>query len=941
MRADLTRLHEELSGVTSKTGVAADAPTVAATETPGPKRTPYVGREVERSEIRRLLDQALDGHGATVLVGGEPGVGKTRFTEELLREARQRGCLALVGHAYETEGQPPFIPFVEILEHSAKIVDRATFRAALGDAAPEVAKIAPELRRVFPDIPPPVELPPAQQRRFLSNAYQAFTERGARVMPTVLVLEDLHWADEPTVLLLQHLAQHLAPLPLLVVGTYRDVELDVGRPFAKILESLVRERLATRITLRRLPETDVERMLEALSGQPPPAALAGVVYRETEGNPFFAEEVFQHLKEEGRIFDDADRWRADLDIDELQVPEGVRLVIGRRLERVSDDTRKALTVAAVIGRNFELAVLEAAAGIDSDALLDALEEAERARLVTSATSGREIQYTFAHELIRQTLHTNLSLPRRQRLHLRVAEAIEATHADATEQSAALLAHHFYQAGSVADAEKTLRYLTLAGKQALAAAAFEDAVGHFATVLSFERLDEKERADLMFERGGALRSLAQADDAIADWTEAFSVYEGLADATGIARVTWDLGWIFIWQARAADGVAIAERAERVVPDEATPERSRVLAMLGGCRGNLGDYTTSLQRITEARRSAERLADQRLLGQVLGLQAAMLWTFLKIGQQVDACNDAVAASRAADDLWELANSLSLLGFGLALSGAPEEASSVADEAERLAVRVGYDGAAASAGAVQVIVTAMLSADLNAVERLARSNLDVWGRAGPWSFVSLLWLSMSCFWKGDWDEADQYCNEALALKPPETWGEWAYGLRFVLQAARGDRTWLDEYRQRHDVLFREGRTPFAGDLLSLWWTVEALAELGARDEAYQLYTPTCEMIRDGFGGGFLLTEMNAGIASAAGNQWDLAERHFETALRQAHEIPSKIAQPETRRWYAWMLFDRDAPGDRDKARTLLTEAIELYQVIGMPKHVEMAEKMIEAAR
>ena len=206
----------------------------------------------------------------------------------------------------------------------------------------------------FPTFRRRLELPPDQQRRFLFNAYQAFTERGARAMPMVLVLEDLHWADEPTVLLMQHLAQHLAPLPLLVVGTYRDIELDVGRPWAKVLESLVRERLATRITLRRLPETDVEQMLEALSGQPPPAALAGVVYRETEGNPFFVEEVFQHLKEEGRIFDDAGRWRSDLDIDELQVPAGVRLVIGRRLERVSDDTRKALTVAAVIGRSFEL-----------------------------------------------------------------------------------------------------------------------------------------------------------------------------------------------------------------------------------------------------------------------------------------------------------------------------------------------------------------------------------------------------------------------------------------------------------------------------------------------------------------------------------------------------------------------------------------------------------
>ena len=725
VRTDLRRLLDGLSGVTPMSRLA---PTASAAETPSVRRTPFGGREAERAEIRRLLEQAVDGRGATVLVGGEPGVGKTRFTEELLREARERGCLALVGHCYETEGQPPFIPFVELLERASKIVERAAFREALGDAAPEVAKIAPELRRVFPDIPAPIELPPDQQRRFLFNAYQAFTERAARAMPMVLVLEDLHWADEPTVLLMQHLAQHLAPLPLLVVGTYRDVELDVGRPWAKVLESLVRERLATRITLRRLPETDVEQMLQALSGQPPPAALAGVVYRETEGNPFFVEEVFQHLKEEGRLFDDTGRWRPDLDIDELQVPEGVRLVIGRRLERVSVDTRKALRVAAVIGRNFELAVLEAAAGIDGDPLLDALEEAERAQLITSATSGREIQYTFAHELVRQTLHANLSLPRRQRLHLRVSEAIEAVHAHATEKHAAALAHHFYQAGSLADADKTVRHLTTAGRQALTAAAFEDAVRFYTTALSFERLDEKERADLMFERGGALRSLAQADDAIADWQAALSAYAALGDADAVARTAWDLVWILLWQDRGADALAVAEQAERVVPDEATRERARVLAIVGACCGWLGDYATFLQRSTEARVIAQRLADQHLLGQVLALQTNMYWNFSKVRQTVDAGRDGVEASRAAGDVWDLASTLAILGFGLGFSGAPEEARRAADEAEQLAVRVGCDGAAANAGAVRTMATAMLSGELDAVERSACRSTSK-SRSGCW--------------------------------------------------------------------------------------------------------------------------------------------------------------------------------------------------------------------
>ena len=939
VRADLKRLLGEVSGVTPMAAVATPAP-VATAETPaGGTRTRYVGRETERAEIRRLLDQTVEGQGATVLIGGEPGVGKTRITEELLREARERGCLALVGHCYETEGQPPFIPFVEMLERTLKIVDRAGFRAALGDAAPEVAKIAPELRRAFPDIPAPIELPPEQQRRFLFNAYQAFTERAVQVMPNVLVLEDLHWADEPTVRLMEHLAQNLTSLPLLVVGTYRDVELDVSRPFAKVLESLVRERLATRISLRRLPEADIRTLLEALGGPDPPTALARVVYHETEGNPFFVEEVFQHLREEGRLFDDEGRWRADLDTADLQVPEGVRLVIGRRLERVSDDTRTALTVAAIIGRNFDLPVLETAAAIDPDALLDALEEAERAQLITSAASGQEIRYTFSHELIRQTLHTNLSLPRRQRLHLRVAEAIEATYGGATERHAGELAHHFYQAGSAVDPDKTLRYLTLAGTQAIAASAFEEAVGHITTALSFDRLEARARADLLSRRGGALRSLAQADDAVADLTEALEAFETLGDPAGMSRALWDLGSVLLWQNRGADVLALAKRTEAAVPDTETPERARVLATLAGAHGWLGDYPTFVVRATEAHALAERLDDQRLLGQVLATQN-MLWPFFKIRQLIDTGRVCAEVCRGVGDVWQHAETLSFLAPGLVCSGAPEEGCRVADEAEEAGIRIGHDGAVANARVARTYATAMLSADLDDVERLALSTADALERAGPWSFVTPTLLSTVQFWKGAWDEADRLCDEALALDPAELASELPRGHRFLLRAARGDRTWLDEYRERHAALFVDGRTLFQGDALFVGLAVEALAEIGEREEAHRLYPPLCDILQDGAVALMMwgLVEIRAGIAATAGEQWDAAEQHFETGLRQAHDIPSIIDQPTARRWYAWMLLDRDAPGDREKARTLLEEAIEMYGTIGMPKHVEMAEKNLK---
>ena len=513
-----------------------------------PERTPFVGREAERAHLRRLLDQAVRGQGALVMIGGEPGVGKTRLAEELLLEARQRGVLALTGHCYEMEGAPPYIPFVEILQATVRLVRPEALRDVLGDSAPEVAKLLPELRRLFPDIPPPLEMPPEQERRYLFNSILEYMERAARAQPLLLVLEDLHWGDDSTLLLLEHIAQRLGEMPALIVGTYRDVELDVGRPLARALEGLVRQRLAHDLALKRLPEAGVGAMLRALSGQEPPAPLVREVYRETEGNPFFVEEVFKHLSEEGKLFDEQGRWRSDLRIAELEVPRSVRLVIGRRLERVCEECRRVLTAAAVIGRGFSFELLEALGdpsassgqapsassgqapsaasgqGVEPDALLDAIDEAERAHLISSAPDGREACFTFAHELIRQTLLSGLSLPRRQRLHLRVAEAMERVYAHTLDEHTADLAHHLYQAGTAADPQRTVHYLALAGERAFGAAAFEDALRHYENALSLYPADDRQgRADLRYKRGLALRSLGRSEEALADWREALHMY----------------------------------------------------------------------------------------------------------------------------------------------------------------------------------------------------------------------------------------------------------------------------------------------------------------------------------------------------------------------------------------------------------------------------------
>lgn len=214
-----------------------------------------------------------------------------------------RGYFCAVGHCYEMEVSPPYLPFLEQLEDISRVVPPGRFRALLGSGAGELACIMPAIRQLYTDIPEPLELPPDQQRHFLFSRMREFLERCSRNLQGVLLFDDLHWADESTLLLLEHLAQHLPQLRILCLGTYRDVELDVSRPFAKTLERLTRQRLADRITLRRMPEGDVAELLTMLGAPEPPAALVAAIFREREGNPFFVEEVFQHLREEGRLLD--------------------------------------------------------------------------------------------------------------------------------------------------------------------------------------------------------------------------------------------------------------------------------------------------------------------------------------------------------------------------------------------------------------------------------------------------------------------------------------------------------------------------------------------------------------------------------------------------------------------------------------------------------------
>src|SRR5262249_29683964 len=342
---DAAALCDALCSVSLSSRPAGTGPIAIVAAESRPDRPPLIGRHAEYSKLAQHLRDAARGVGVLLLLGGEPGVGKTRLAEDLLEEARAQGMLATTGHCYEG-GATPFSPFIEIIEQMMREVPVRTFREALGQDAPEVARLVPRIRRTWEDLPEPSQLAPEQHRSVLLSAVLDLLRRLSVQQPVVVLLDDLHWADEETVGLLQYLAHHLSGLRVMVLGTYRDIEFDLDKPFEKALPAFVRHPRVFRVPVRCLPQHAVAELLAALGGSEPPTALVAAIFQETEGNPFFVGEMFQHLSEEGQLFDRDGGWKVDLTPGALNVPEGVRLVIGRRLQRLSEATPALLTIAA-------------------------------------------------------------------------------------------------------------------------------------------------------------------------------------------------------------------------------------------------------------------------------------------------------------------------------------------------------------------------------------------------------------------------------------------------------------------------------------------------------------------------------------------------------------------------------------------------------------------
>jgi DNA-binding SARP family transcriptional activator len=923
---------QEAPATFSVTPAPLPASLVAATS-----RAPFVGRADALGELEQAWASALSDDRRLVLLAGEPGIGKSRLAAEFTRAAHADGAVVLYGRFDET-GPGAYQPVMEMLRGWSGGAALTGPAHRLGPRAADLAALLPELG--VPNTPtavPPTGLNEAgTERQRLFDALAALLAELAAGAPLLLVFDDLHWADSPTVQLLRHLMRAPQPRRTMFLGTYRDAELEDGHPLPELIASLRREDLLTHVQLDGLAPGEVGELMEAHGADEPSSDFVSALHGETEGNPFFVEEVMRHLRDTEGGLD------GTVDLEEAGVPEGVREVTSRRLRRLPSSAREAVEVASVIGREFDFGLLEALGPLTGDDLVAALDEAVGARVLREVP-GRVGRYAFAHALVRATLYDGLSSLRRARLHSRVGETILARHQDDLDPWLPQLARHFARAAPVDGPSRAIDFALAAGRRADRLLAWEEAAAHYRGAMRARQATsggDRTAGELLLALG-ASEERAGLDHARATFEEAATLARELADPVLFAHAA--LGVAGPWSTLGREDpevVAVLEEALHGLGEEDSPLRARLLGRLSLELYYAGQPERRMLLSEASVRIARRIGDPATLAAALDARHYVLWRPENVEERLEVAGE---LRQIAADIGDLE---------LELEGAGWTVVDLLELGDVAGADVQIEAAAALAAVVHRplylwwtslfrCARAQLSGDFDEAERLAGETLAI-GQRGH-AENALHYYAMAMFnirrEQGRLGEVEDAVGQFIEMYPAIPAWRCCQALMHIELGRH------EEAREAFDSVAAAGFDALPRDanwLIAVTLLAEVCGALGDADRAGELHALLAP-----HGGRNVLVGRAAscngsasrllGILASVLGQWEEAEQRFAEALQMHVQMGARPWVARTELAWAEMLLARGEPGDAAAARERLAEAIVLADALGMVALAERARALV----
>jgi DNA-binding SARP family transcriptional activator len=925
---ELRELHEAILRQDAELDRPADeaaappARSVRDAERPPALGGTFVGRERELADLHAALEEALKGRGGIALVAGEPGIGKSRLTDELIQRARERDAAVVVGRCWEAGGAPAYWPWVQALRACARAAEPDLLREQLGAGAVHLGQLLPELRERFADLPEPAALDPEAARFRLFEAVSGFLGRAAEARPLVLALDDVHAADDPSLLLLQFVAREIADSQLLVICAYRDVDPALHAPLVEAVAELVREPATVQIELEGLGETDVAEYIQRATGVEAAPGLVRAIRGGTEGNPLFVVELVRLLDAEGRIGEpDA----------HVRIPPGLRAVIGQRVSRLSEGCRDVLVPASVMGREVELDALVRLDELSRDRVLDALDEAIAERIL-GQVPGSPGRVRFGHALIRDVLYDDLAPARRMQLHRDAADAVQAVHSEDLSPHLTELAHHYFAAAPSGVADKAVEYARRAGDRAASQLAYEEAARLYEMALTLVE-EPATRCDLLLALGEAHARAGDSQRSKRAFREAAELADeaGLAERLALAALGY--GGRIIWERHLHDEylVPLLERAAAALGDTDSPLRVRLLARLAGgpLRSPQFPPERRFKLSHEAIQVARRLGDPATLAYALDARIPAIESPERTGETLELSTELLEVAMEAGDQELVLEAHEHRHERFVELGEMDEAEAELEAMRRLAEELRQPAQRWLVSVCRARL-ALQEGRFQVAEALIEEARELGEHALSWNAMvafraQLYMLSRE---QGRLEDA----RELLARSGVEypDYELWPYAM-VQIEAARGNRA-------KSEKAFRALATDdFAGLPFdqNAWFVgmgllAETAASLGDVDRAsvlYRLLLPYADRVAVCYpelGTGSVSRYL--GLLTATTGRWDEAERHFEGAVEMNQRIGARPWLAHTQADYARLLSARRRPGDGERALELARHALAGYEGLGM---------------